>query len=717
MSKRLSKASIKMRATVKNWLQQHRVLITASSVASAVIVLRAFGLLQLSELAVLDQFFRWRPLEPMDERIVFIAINEGDLQKFGHPIPDGVMAELLEKLQANKPRAIGLDIYRDLPVEPGHEKLIKAFETIPNVIGIKNNQNNDILTVRPPTVLSDKNQVGLNNVVVDADGKVRRGLLYSWSSDDKKYESLALKLALIYLESVGITPEPAKTNPKYLQLGQGIFERFKANDGAYIRAEDRGYQFLANLRGPAGSFRRMSMTEVLSGKMPTEFVRSRIVLIGYTATSLKDFQRTSYSGGLLDSPDSISGVELQAHFLSQILSAAFEGRNGFKVWSDWLEWLWIWCWSWVGALVSWKVRSPLFSLLYLLAIGVGISTSLYLAFLIGWWLPLIPPLLAIVGSATAITSYLAHLQEELKRSKEFLQTVINTIPDPIFVNDKNHRRIVLNQAYCRLIGQPLSTLMSKTDYDLFPKHEAEIFWQQDELVFTTQRENENEEEFTDASGTTHLIATKRSLHKDAAGNLYLVGAIRDITERKRMEEELKKKNAELLLSEDRLRYQAYHDPLTGLPNRQMFHERLHQCIEQAASKNKLVALLFLDLDRFKLINDSLGHDVGDLLLKGVAERLKGCLRGSDTISRLGGDEFTVILPGIPGKADAARVAEKILDAITEVFILEGHKLSITTSIGISLYPLDGQDKETLIKTADGAMYRAKELGKNRFEFY
>ena len=285
-----------------------------------------------------------------------------------------------------------------------------------------------------------------------------------------------------------------------------------------------------------------------------------------------------------------------------------------------------------------------------------------------------------------------------------MQTVINTIPDPIFVTDINHRRIVLNQAYCRLIGHPLETLMSKTDYDLFPKHEADIFWHQDDLVFTTQQEYENEEEFTDASGTTHLIATKRSLHKDAAGNLFLVGAIRDITERKRMEEELKQKNAELLLSEDRLRYQAYHDALTGLPNRQLFHESLSKSIDQAASKDKLVALLFLDLDGFKLINDSLGHNIGDLLLKGVAERLKGCLRGSDTISRLGGDEFTVILPGIPGKPDAARVAEKILDAITQVFLLEGNSIAVTTSIGISLYPLDGQDKETLIKNADAAMY-------------
>ncbi|CBN57684.1 MULTISPECIES: CHASE2 domain-containing protein [Kamptonema] len=716
MFKRLSKASNNTRGTLKKWCRERRVFITAATVASTVILLRSFALLQFSELAAIDQFFRWRPLEPIDERIVIVAINEADLQKFGYPIPDGVMAQLLQKLYAGQPQAIGLDIYRDLTVEPGYEKLVQAFETIPNLIGIEKSQDENNLGVRPPSVLSQRNQVGLNNVVVDADGKIRRALLYSWPEGEKTRESFALKLALIYLKTEGITPQPATSNPKYLQLGEGVFERFESNHGPYIRAESRGYQILGNLRGPVGSFRSVSMAEVMSGKMPPDFVRSRIVLIGSTATSLKDFQQTSYSGGLLDSPKPVPGVELQANFLSQILSAALEGRTGFKVWSDWAEWLWIWGWSWVGAFVSWKLRSPQLSLLFLLGVSVGLTTSLYLAFLGGWWLPLIPPLMAIAGSAAVIVGYLAHLQEEFKRSKEFLQTVINTIPDPIFVTDINHRRIVLNQAYCRLIGQPLEMLISKTDYDLFPKHEADIFWHQDNLVFATQLEYENEEEFTDASGTTHLIATKRSLHKDAAGNLFLVGAIRDITERKRMEEELKQKNAELLLSEDRLRYQAYHDDLTGLPNRQLFHESLSVSIKQASVKDQLVALLFLDLDGFKLINDSLGHDVGDLLLKGVAERLKGCLRGSDTISRLGGDEFTVILPGIPGKPDAARVAEKILDAITQVFLLDGNSIAVTTSIGISLYPLDGQDKETLIKNADAAMYRAKELGKNRFEF-
>ena len=301
-------------------------------------------------------------------------------------------------------------------------------------------------------------------------------------------------------------------------------------------------------------------------------------------------------------------------------------------------------------------------------------------------------------------------EQQLKTSEEFLKHTINATPDPIFVKDRNHRLVVLNRAYCRFIGYSLENLTAKTDYDLFPKAEADIFWEQDELVFQTNGQLENEENFTDARGITHLIATKRSLHKDSTGNLFLVGVIRDMTERKSLEEALKKQNAQLS-------HQAYHDALTGLPNRKMFYEALNLSLEKASSNRELVALLFLDLDGFKSINDTLGHNVGDLLLKAVADRLKKCLRGSDIISRLGGDEFTVILPAIPGKSEAGKVAEKIRDAIKEPFVLEEHTVSVTTSIGISLYPVDSREQNILVKNADDAMYRAKKFGKNQYQFY
>ncbi|MEG4290873.1 CHASE2 domain-containing protein [Microcoleus sp. C2C3] len=700
-----------MLETIKKWLdRERRVLITASAVAGTVIIMRWFGCFQVWEWAAFDQFVRWRPAEPIDSRIVIVEINEADLQKYGYPISDAVLAQLLQKLHAGKPRAIGLDVYRDLPTQPGNAELLKTFKTIPNLIGIELMPDETRFGVRPPPVLDKLDRIGFNNVVIDADSKVRRTLLYAWPGDGKTHKSFALKLALRYLASEGISPQSAKANPKYLQLGKGVFRPFQPHDGAYVRADSRGYQILTNLRGPRGSFRTASMSDVLSGKVPADFVRSRAVLIGSNAPSLKDFYQNSYSSGWFAPPQQIPGVELQAHLLSQILSAALDGRGGINVWPEAAELLWILLWSWAGASVSWNFRSLGRSACCLSSICLGLSGSLYLAFLAGWWLPLIPAILSLLGSGCAVVGYLAHLQEELKRSKEFLQSLIDTIPDPIFVKDRNHRWVVLNQAYCRFIGYPLENLIGHTDYDLFSQGEADIFWQHDELVLQTHQPRENEEYFTDAHGITHLIATKRSLHKDAAGNLFLVGAIRDITERQLRAKALEQKNAELS-------HQADHDALTGLPNRKRFYECLHQSLEKASRNQELVALLFLDLDGFKLINDTLGHNVGDLLLKTVARRLKKCLRGSDTISRLGGDEFTVILPAIPGPEEAAKVAEKICDAILQPFILEERTVSVTTSIGISLYPIDAQAPEILVKKADAAMYRAKERGKNQYHFY
>ena len=182
-----------------------------------------------------------------------------------------------------------------------------------------------------------------------------------------------------------------------------------------------------------------------------------------------------------------------------------------------------------------------------------------------------------------------------------------------------------------------------------------------------------------------------------------VAIIQDITERRQAEE--------------RLSYLAYHDTLTNLPNRVLLLERLQQAMVDAERVNRLVAIMFLDLDRFKVINDSLGHHVGDALLKAVAERLKSCVRPGDIIARLGGDEFTVVLANVAHVDDVARVARKIVDSFAEPFRIEDHELFTTTSIGITLFPLDVQEPEKLLKNADAAMYHAKESGRNVFQFF
>ena len=188
------------------------------------------------------------------------------------------------------------------------------------------------------------------------------------------------------------------------------------------------------------------------------------------------------------------------------------------------------------------------------------------------------------------------------------------------------------------------------------------------------------------------------------------GTHTDVTKQRNIEEEL-------IIQKDALSYQAHHDYLTGLPNRILFNDRLAQAIEKAKRKSSKIALLFIDLDHFKEINDSLGHETGDEVLKEVTHRLSGVLREEDTLARLGGDEFIVILENLQQAQDASILAKKILDALVDTIKVGNDILYVSTSIGVSIYPDDGSLSEDLLKYADSAMYKAKEEGRNNFQFY
>jgi diguanylate cyclase (GGDEF)-like protein/PAS domain S-box-containing protein len=186
----------------------------------------------------------------------------------------------------------------------------------------------------------------------------------------------------------------------------------------------------------------------------------------------------------------------------------------------------------------------------------------------------------------------------------------------------------------------------------------------------------------------------------------VVGAVlvfRDITERRQAEEKIKQ--------------MVYHDSLTGLPNRKLFSDRLGIALAQTQRNKKEVGIAMLDLDHFKGVNDTLGHDVGDLLLKATAERLSAALRKGDTVARVGGDEFVLILPELYMIEDASQVAQKIVDSFCKPFLIDTHQLVVTTSIGIAVYPQDGTDEVVLLKNADKAMYQAKQTGGDRYQIY
>ena len=182
-------------------------------------------------------------------------------------------------------------------------------------------------------------------------------------------------------------------------------------------------------------------------------------------------------------------------------------------------------------------------------------------------------------------------------------------------------------------------------------------------------------------------------------------------------DELRESARQYRLAAERSEYLAYNDSLTTLPNRSMFSKLLNHGIGLARRDGTQLAVLFVDLDRFKNVNDTLGHQAGDLLLQEMAARLKSCLRATDSVARLGGDEFVLMAPSLAGTEQLATLAHKILAAVARPFILRGHEFHVTASIGISVYPIDGDDERSLMKNADIAMYQAKEDGKNTFAFY
>ncbi|RJQ23271.1 MAG: EAL domain-containing protein [Nitrospiraceae bacterium] len=200
------------------------------------------------------------------------------------------------------------------------------------------------------------------------------------------------------------------------------------------------------------------------------------------------------------------------------------------------------------------------------------------------------------------------------------------------------------------------------------------------------------------TGKARNLLFSITLNKDV-----LSGIIIDITERKQIEEAIK--------------HQAYHDMLTGLPNRALFIDHLKLALTQAMRDQHMVGVMYLDLDNFKEINDSLGHAVGDLLLQAVSRRLKTCLRESDTLARLGGDEYTVLLSRVNHEEDIVTIARKIVSSFLEPFMVNSHTLHTSPSVGISLFPVDGDDGDILLKNADAAMYAAKKRGRNNYQFY
>jgi diguanylate cyclase (GGDEF)-like protein/PAS domain S-box-containing protein len=303
----------------------------------------------------------------------------------------------------------------------------------------------------------------------------------------------------------------------------------------------------------------------------------------------------------------------------------------------------------------------------------------------------------------AVVSERKRVERAIRKSEKRYRLLFERNLAGVFRTTLAGRVVECNQAAASMFGYDLPeevmALPVANLYDTASDREAFLTKLKSEKSLTNR-----EMRFRRKNGDSAWAMLNASLVDDDSGIANIVeGTLVDITERK--------------FAEERVQTLAYYDALTGLPNRILLGDRLSKALATARRQKHKVALLFLDLDRFKIINDSLGHSVGDLLLQDVAERLKSFAREQDTVARLGGDEFLIVLTNIKDIPGAAVAAERFMDAMTTSFVVQGHSLSIGCSLGISIFPEHGADNETLIKNADAAMYSAKDSGRNNFRFF
>lgn len=308
--------------------------------------------------------------------------------------------------------------------------------------------------------------------------------------------------------------------------------------------------------------------------------------------------------------------------------------------------------------------------------------------------------IALVAGSVQDVSERARYEEELRIAANALEST----GDAVVILDSQRRVVSVNRAFSAMTGYRREEVVGRTlDRLRSDRHDNSFY---DEIWRSVGATGQWHGEIWERRRCGEVYPQWVSIGevRDKLGNVsHFVSVARDISERKQYESQLE--------------FQAYHDALTGLPNRVLFEAQLDEALLRANRNRRGAGVMFIDLDHFKAVNDTLGHEVGDMLLKAAAARMKSCLRASDLVGRLGGDEFAVILDELENLVDAGAVAQKLVTALAASFELAGRNVSISASIGIACYPDDGSTGETLLKSADAAMYRAKETGRSAYRFH
>ncbi|WP_300460426.1 adenylate/guanylate cyclase domain-containing protein [Desulfobacula sp.] len=374
-----------------------------------VLVIQSLGFLENIELTAYDMFTRSRP-KPVDitPRILIVKISETDILTQGRwPLTDATLAHALKNLLQHNPRAVGLDIFRDVSIPPGSSELEAVLISNPHIICVTKFGSGG---VPPPKILEGTGQVGFNDMLVDPGGIIRRGLLFL-DNGKQVVSAFNLLLALHFLQKEGIIARPDELNPDYLKLGRTTITPLEKNDGGYVNADARGYQYFIDFKDATGFYRSYSLTRLLSGELDPGDIQDKIVLIGVVAQSVKDHFYTPFSRGF-QADQQMPGVVLHAHLASQLIRFGLHESRPIKTVKEKQEMLFMLLGGLMGGSVGFLIRSPW---RFSMAMAGGLFflwLFSYVVFLNRWWIPVVPPSLTWILSAGVITAYISSREKK-----------------------------------------------------------------------------------------------------------------------------------------------------------------------------------------------------------------------------------------------------------------------------------------------------------------